>query len=235
MGKRKGKPYFALQSRAARGRLIVFEGSDGSGKATQATLLAKYFSNKKIPSAFVSFPRYESAWGQIIRHYLSGEFGKLDEVSPRLGAMLYAGDRLSFKEKLREWLASGKLVVCDRYVGSNIAHMGAKIKDKGLRIKFIKWLQNLEYEENKIPREDLVIFLSVPTSVSQKLMRARKLDIHEKDIKYLNKVSGVFESLAKSKKNWQKIECTKGHKLITPLEIHKRVLKVLSKRGIVND
>lgn len=235
-----GKPHVA---KAMRGKLVVFEGSDGSGKATQATLLAKFFSANKIPSILVSFPRYESVWGQMIQRYLAGEFGNVDEVDPYLASMLYAADRLNFREKLEDWLASGKLVVCDRYVGSNIAHMGAKLPhsaeaSRGRQNsinKFIEWLENLEYGENKIPREDLVIFLSVPTFVSQKLMRARKLDIHEKDIKYLNKVSGIFESLAKSKKNWQKIECTEGRKLIAPLEIHQKVLKVLRKRGVVSD
>ena len=218
----------------AKGKLIVFEGIDGSGKATQAKLFFEFFKDKKIPAEQISFPRYEkSLWGEMVRRYLDGEFGKVDEVSPYLASVLYAGDRMSASAQIRMWFSKGKMVICDRYVGSNIAHMGAKIKDKGLRIKFIKWLEELEYVENKIPREDLVIFLSVPVEVSQNLISNRKLDIHERDASYLRRVAREYESLARERKNWVKVECVENGKLLLPETIHQKVLEVLGRGRIL--
>ena len=217
-----------------KGKLVVFEGADGSGKATQAKLLLKYLQKRKILAESISFPRYRnSLWGQMVRRYLSGEFGKVDDVDPYLASCLYAGDRLSAADQIRKWLKLGKLVICNRYVGSNLAHMGGKMKDKGLRIKFIQWLEKLEYEENKIPREDLVIFLHMPVEVSRKLISSRKLDIHERDLEYLERVVDVYESLANGRENWVKVECVKGNKLLKPEEIRQKVLEALKQRKIL--
>ena len=222
------------------GRLIVFEGIDGSGKATQAKLLLEFLAKEKIPTEFVSFPRYDSVWGKMIRRYLDGDFGKVDEVNPYLASVLYAGDRASAAPQVQKWLTDGKIVVCDRYVGSNMAHMGGKIKNlaspvgrQKLKIKFIEWLEKLEYQENKIPREDLVIFLSVPVLISQKLMDGRKLDIHEADVSYLKEVTEVYETLVQSRKNWVKIECVQNGSLFSPEVIHQKVLEVLKQRKVL--
>ena len=217
-----------------KGKLIVFEGTDGSGKATQVKLLLEFFKDRIIPAEQISFPRYEkSLWGKIVKRYLAGDFGDVGEVDPYLASTLYAGDRMSASTQIRKWLNRGKIVICDRYVGSNIAHMGAKFKVQSSKFKFIEWLEELEYGENKIPMEDLVIFLSVPVEVSQKLMDDRKLDIHEADVSYLRKVIGVYEELAQSRKNWLKINCVKDDKLLSPEAIHKRVLEVLKQRRII--
>lgn len=219
-----------------RGKLIVFEGADGAGKTTQAKLLLEFFKKNKIPVSYISFPRYkESLWGKMVARYLAGDFGNGDEVDPYLASMLYAGDRLSAADQIKKWLSDGKVVVCNRYVGSNLAHMGAKIKSASwrIKIKYIKWLEKLEYEENKIPREDLVIFLHVPVDVSRNLIGDRKLDIHEKDLNYLEKVVQVYKELAESRKNWERIDCTASGKILRPEEIHKKVLEVLSKKGII--
>lgn len=217
-----------------KGKLIVLEGSDGSGKTTQAKLLLNYLQKNHIPSAYVSFPRYEkSLWGKMVKRYLHGDFGNVADVDPYLASMLYAGDRLSARDEIRKWLDDEKIVVANRYIGSNLAHMGGKIKDKGLRMQFIKWLEKLEYGENGIPREDLVIYLAVPVDLSQKLMADRKLDIHEKDVDYLERVADVFEMLSEQKKNWAKVACTKGDKILAPAEILIKVLAVLKQKGIL--
>lgn len=223
------------------GLFIAFEGADGAGKTTQAKLLLKYLqnkqsfsANKRIPSVYISFPRYQdSLWGQMVARYLAGDFGRLDDVDPYLASMLYAGDRLTAAEQIKKWFDDGKVVVCNRYVGSNMAHMGAKIKDKGLRTKYINWLEKLEYKENKIPREDLVIFLHVPVDVSRKLIRGRKLDIHEKDLTYLQRVISAYDEIAKDRKSWVKVDCTVDGKILEPYEIHKKVLGVLKRKGIL--
>ena len=102
------------------------------------------------------------------------------------------------------------------------------------KLQFIKWLEDLEYGENKIPKEDLVIFLSVPVEVSQKLMDDRKLDIHERDASYLKRVVKEYESLARERKNWVRVECLENGRLMTPEVIHKRVLEVLKQKIFIH-
>lgn len=225
------------------GRLIVFEGIDGSGKTIQAKLLLKYLKKIKISHEFLSFPRYDSAWGKMVRRYLDGEFGNVGEVSPYLASALYAGDRLFAADKIRRWLEESKLVVCDRYIGSNLAHMGAKItpsprlrlasKTQNSKPKFINWLEEFEYKENKIPKEDLVILLSMPADLAQKLMRKRTLDIHERDVSYLERVGQVFEEIARKKKNWVRVESVQNNKLLTPQKIHEKVLEILKNKHTI--
>jgi dTMP kinase len=213
-------------------KFIVFEGADGSGKSTQAKLLFEYLKTHKIPSKYISFPRYkDSVWGAMIRRYLDGDFGKLDSY---LASMLYAGDRFSAASEIRKWLSDGKLIVCDRYIASNIAHQGAKIKSQAQRVKYIRWLENLEYGENKIPREDLVIFLYVPVAVTQKLMKGRKLDIHEKDVNHLKNALGVYQKVSKERKYWHKLDCTKDGKLMPIEMVHEQVLEIIRRKKYIN-
>lgn len=238
---------------ARKGKLIVFEGTDGSGKTTQAKLLLNYLKKSKIPNAYISFPRYEAPWGKMVRRYLSGDFGKVGQVDPYLASMLYAGDRAQAATQLKKWIADGKIIVCNRYIGSNIGHMAAKFKspadakalagrqseksrlrqDFGGQAKYIKWLEDLEYGENKIPVEDLVVLLSVDPKVSRKLMEDRKLDIHEKDLAYQQAVWRVYDYVAGEKKNWVRVDCTHGGKLLSASEIHQKVLAVLKKRKMI--
>lgn len=220
--------------RQAQGRLIVFEGADGSGKATQAKFLVNFLKDQKISNAYISFPRYEeSLWGKMVARYLHGDFGKLNEVDPYFASMLYAGDRMSASAVINKWLNDGKAVVCNRYIGSNIAHMGAKLKSQSEKSKFIKWLEELEYGENGIAKEDLVVFLYVPVGVSRKLIKNRKLDIHEADLNYLGRVLDVYELYARSHKNWVEVDCTRGGQILPKEEIHNKVLEVLRKRKIL--
>lgn len=219
----------------SHGKLIVFEGSDGSGKETQSKMLLEYLRAKKIPSQYISFPRYEqSLWGVMVKRYLSGDFGKIDEVDPYLASLPYAGDRASAAPVIRRWIDEGKMVVCNRYVGSNMAHMGGKVKSPARKAgrqksRIINWIEELEYKENKIPKEDVVIFLSVPVVVSRQLITNRKLDIHERDLGYLARVVDVYEELARTRKNWVKVECVRDGKILSPQEIHKKILTLVGK------
>ncbi len=219
---------------AKNGKLIVIEGSDGTGKTTQARLLLKFLSKNKIPNAYISFPRYEgSLWGKMVRRFLDGEFGTIGQVDPYFASVLYAGDRFSAAPQIRKWLEAGKVVVCNRYVPSNIGHMAAKFKSSGERSKYIKWLEDLEYGENKIPREDAVVLLEVDVATSGILMKNRKLDIHEKDLKYQEEVHKVYDALAKKKGNWLKIDCTKNGEILPPLEIHRKVIEALKSKKLI--
>lgn len=233
---RKGKPRVTKVKRGKfirrKAPLIVFEGSDGSGKTTQAKLLVGYLAKNRIPYKHISFPRYtDSLWGKMVRRYLDGDFGKLDAY---LASMLYAGDRFSAASLIRKWLTDGMIVVCDRYVASNIGHQAGKMEKVGDQNKFIKWLEKLEYEENRIPREDLVLYLNVSVEVSRKLMSTRKkLDIHEKEKRHLDHAFAVYSRIAKVRAYWQTIDCTKNGELLLPTEVHSMVLEILKKKKII--
>lgn len=214
-----------------KGKLIVFEGADGSGKTTQAELLLNYFKKQKIPAVYISFPRYkDSMWAAMVRRFLDGDFGEISDVDPYFVSTLYAGDRFSAANKIRKWIKEGKTVVCNRYVGSNIGHMAAKFKKPIERKKYIEWLEDLEYRENGIPKEDIVVLLQVDPVISRKLMKDRKLDIHEKDQKYQEEVYWVYDYFAKQKKNWVRVECTKDGKLLNPEQIHQKLINALRKK-----
>ena len=215
-----------------KGKLIVFEGADGTGKTTQAKLLYQYLLKKKIPTVLTSFPRYDSAWGKMIRRYLDGEFGSTASVSAYLASLIYAGDRLIAKDEIKKWIDSGKFVICDRYVASNIAHQGAKISDKTKKEKFINWIEEVEYKENQIPKEDWVILLTMPGNVAQKLMRGRVKDIHEQDSSYQARVANIFKELAEKRPNWIVVSNVEDSKLRDLKEIHLEIVKILDSKNI---
>ena len=226
------KPNFA-KATMGKGKFIVFEGADGTGKTTQAKLLFNYLKKNQKNTVFFSFPNYQSAWGKMVRRYLDGEFGDVGEVSPYLASMLYAGDRLLESPRIRKWLKDGKTIICDRYMASNIAHQAAKIKDQKLKIKYIKWLEELEYSENKIPKPDLVILLTIPGIIAQKFMKKRVRDIHEKNVAYQKRVAKAFFDLAKANKNWAVVANTKDGILKKIDEVHKEILEIVKSKEIV--
>src|SRR5580693_6594038 len=130
---------------ANRGTLIALEGIDGSGKRTQLELLAGAFQARGLAVYQISFPRYESFYGKLVGRYLNGEFGALEAVNPHFSALLYAGDRLEAKPEMEAALGTGKFVLADRYIGSNMAHQSARMKPSD-REEFLDWLKRLEYD-----------------------------------------------------------------------------------------
>lgn len=210
-----------------KGKLIVFEGTDGSGKATQVKFLSDYLLQQKIPHEVISFPRYgENPYTNLVRSYLDGEFGNKKKISPYIISLAFAGDRFLAKSQIEKLLASGKIVLADRYVSSNKAHMAAELSEKE-RKNFINWLDNLEYKVNQIPREDLVIFLYVPYQISQKNISEKKRDLLEKDLKHQKATSEIYLKLAKNK-NWVTINCVKNEKMRSKEDIHKEIVDKLN-------
>jgi dTMP kinase len=197
----------------ARGKFIVLEGIDGSGKRTQMEMLARALVAKKIESTRVSFPRYEGFFGKMVAQFLNGEFGPLDGVDPHFSALLYAGDRLESKPELEAALAEGRTVLADRYIGSNLAHQGARATPRK-RAEFLKWLKQLEYEVYGLPKEDIVVYLHVPPReahrlVGKKAARAytkRRRDLQEANLAHLEAASEVYDELSRQP-NWVRIEC----------------------------
>ncbi len=227
-----------------KGKLIVIDGGDGSGKATQAKLLSDYLKKKKIPVKTFDFPRYYTSFhGKMVGRYLTGEFGDVNEVSPYLVSLAYAVDRAGAREEINEWLKKGGIVLTNRYTTTSKAYMSAKI-DPDKREEFIEWLDELEYRIHRMPREDLVIYLDVPLEISQKLMEKRvnrnytngqRKDIHERNLAYLKEVEKMYLDLIKKNKNWIKINCLQvaDHSIKSKEEIHQEILKVLKEKGII--
>src|SRR5581483_5753601 len=163
------RPHRAPRIRAV-GVLLAIEGIDGSGKGTQAARLAERAADRGHSVASFSFPMYDgNPFSSAVADYLNGEFGSAEEVHPELAAMLYAGDRFHARPRLVEAVATHDLVVCDRYVGSNAAHQGAKLRGAA-RARLLDWLEEVEYGEFALPRADLVVLLDAPVALARKLV-----------------------------------------------------------------
>src|SRR5579863_5490333 len=223
---------------ATRGKLIALEGIDGSGKRTQLDLLASELDRRGLAPFRISFPRYESFYGKLVGRYLNGEFGALNAVDPHLSALLYAGDRLEAKPEIEAALSSGKIVLADRYIGSNMAHQSARVPP-GQREEFFAWLKRLEYGLYALPMEDLVVYLRVPVAEAHRLVGQKasrgytnlKRDIQEADIKHLEQTAIIYDRLA-TETNWVRIDCTDtaSGALHSPKEIHRAVLRAVETR-----
>lgn len=215
------------------GKIIVIEGLDGSGKATQSKLLLETLS-KKYKVRRLSFPDYESQSSALVRMYLGGEFGSDPAcVNAYAAATFYAVDRIA--SYLKDWKSDyeqGTLFVLDRYTTSNMVYMTSKLpRDKW--DDFLLWLEELEYGRMGLPRPDSVIYLDMPTEVSQKLMSGRynsddsKKDLHEKNVCFLNscRESALY---AAKKLGWTVIKCNDADAPRTLGSIAEDVLRVAS-------
>ena len=228
---------------ATCGKLIAIEGIDGSGKRTQLDLLSSELDARGLETLRVSFPRYESFYGRLVGRFLNGEFGSLDSVDPHLSALLYAGDRLEAKPGIEAALTAGKIVLADRYVGSNMAHQSARVAP-ARRQEFFAWLKKLEYGLYGLPVEDLVIFLRVPVPEAHRLVGLKssrtytklKRDIQEADIAHLEQAAIIYDQLA-TEPNWTRIECIdiQSGALYSPEEIHRGVLRAVETRILSSD
>jgi len=218
-----------------KGKLIVFEGIDGSGKTAQLKLLKKYLDYHNIPNKVIDFPRYKQSFhGKTVARYLQGEFGSINDTNPYLVSLAYALDRASAKQEMGKWLLEGKIVLADRYATSNMAHQGAKLP-RSKRNDFLNWEYELEYRVNKIPKEDVVIYLEVPVSVVKSLLTKRGgKDIHEENLKFLSESEKMYRKLAKQYSHWTIVNCLgAAENILTKVQIHKKVLEVLKKKSII--
>lgn len=225
-----------------RGKLIVLEGIDGSGKRTQIEMLSRALETNGIAHARLSFPRYDRFFGKLVARYLNGEFGQLAEVDPHFSALLYAGDRLESKPEMEAALAEGKILIADRYIGSNLAHQGARVSAPK-RSEFLAWLKQLEYNLYGLPQEDLVIYLRVPVSEAHRLIgrkavrqyTKRKRDLQESNLAHLRQASALYDKLARQP-NWAAVDCARRRQgrratgLRTPESIHQDILRLVNKR-----
>ena len=213
-------------------KLIVIEGLDGSGKATQAKRLTEALVEKGIPVREVSFPDYGSDSSALVRMYLSGQFGTdPQDVNAYAASSFFAVDRFaSYKKDWCRDYARG-VVIADRYTTSNAVHQCSKLPKEQWE-DFLNWLFDFEYKKLGIPAPDCVIYLNVDPAVSQALMTARysgdenKKDIHERDIAYLRH-SREAAAYCAEKLGWETVDCCRDGQMRTIEDIHKDVMKLL--------
>ncbi len=204
--------------------LIVFEGIDGSGKATQAKLLVDRLRKQGHQVKLMQTPNYEKPIGKVVRNALSGKFGDFKNLSPYLSAMPYLLDFATQKEGLVESLKTG-FVVFDRYVPSTIAYHGAKVEG-ATRSHFIKLVENIMFEELGLPKPHRVIYLKLPVELAKDHMddAGHALDQHEQDQEYQKRVADLYNRRAKDK-TWRTVDCKKGE---SATDIHERVWDAIS-------
>lgn len=203
------------------GKLVVIEGLDGSGKSTQLKLLPENLKKKGVLTRTVSFPNYESDSSSLVKMYLSGQFGsKPEDVNAYAASMFFAVDRYaSFKTDWGEFYNAGNTVIAGRYTTSNAFHQTSKLKREEWE-GFLSWLYDIEYEKMQIPKPDVVVFLDMPTDISQKLLTNRYdqngggRDIHERDLEYLEHCRQAALFTAKFS-GWKIINCAKDGVLRT--------------------
>ena len=158
-----------------QGKLVVIDGTDGTGKQTQTELLLQHLLAENKAAHSLDFPRYtENIAGKLLYEALKeNKHGDFLGISPKIASVIYAFDRMESAPQIREWLDSGSIVILDRYVTSNQIHQGGKIADPEKRKEFIQWLDELEYGGAKLPRPDVVFYLDVPVEVSLRLIHER--------------------------------------------------------------
>lgn len=216
------------------GKLIVIEGTDGSGKSTQFKQLVQRLEAENKPFHRLVFPRYSEESSALIRLYLGGAFGtKPSDVNAYAASAFYAVDRYaSYKQDWGQWYEEGGLVISDRYTTSNAVHQASK-EPAETQSTFLHWLYDFEYDKLGLPKPDLVIYLDVPTDYTEKMMRHReaetntKADIHEKDMAYLATCRRSGRTAAEYY-GWKIINCVQDGSMRSIEDIHTEIYRLVS-------
>jgi dTMP kinase len=217
------------------GKLIVIEGTDGSGKSTQFQKLTQRLRDEGKQFKTLVFPQYAEPSSALIRMYLGGEFGtKPTDVNAYAASAFYAVDRYaSYKKDWGKWYDEGGLILSDRYTTSNAVHQTSKEAPED-RAAFLQWLYEFEYDKLGMPKPDMIIYLDVPTSFTEQLMRRREAatntsaDIHEKDMTYLATCREMGRTAA-AYYGWNVIQCVRDDKMRSIEDIHQEIYDLVSK------
>lgn len=209
------------------GKLIVIDGTDGSGKTTQLNLLKTKLENEGYEVRVADFPQYNQKSAGLVENYLSGKYGQAEDITPYQASIFYAADRFDASFEIRNWLKNGKIVLANRYVSANMSHQGGKIDNPLERKAFFSWLHELEYELFNIPQPDLTIILRVEAEIAQKLAQDRarsdwsgsQKDIHENNLTHLKKAEKVYLEIAEKYPEFKLVSCTKNSNIISRKEI----------------
>lgn len=213
----------------SNGLFLVIEGSDGSGKGTQFKLLAERLKAEGYDVATYDFPQYENESSHFVKEYLNGSYGTAEALGPYTPSLFFALDRFSAAENIASDLAAGKIVLSNRFTGSNMAHQGTKFSSEEERVMFFKWLDQLEYGMLQIPKPDQNIVLLVPAETAQQLVDQKEKrsytentrDIHEADLGHLQRAVEVYQQLCSTfPKNFTALDCTKNGELMSITSIN---------------
>ena len=222
------------------GKLIVIDGLDGSGKATQTEILKEKLEKMGVKTVKVSFPDYDSNSSAAVKMYLNGEVGSLEDVNVYAASSFYAVDRyISFKTKWEKYYNDDYVVLCDRYATSNICHQMPKLPENEQEA-YMKWLYDYEFGLLGLPSPDMVIYLDMDPEISQKLLMKRyegdkaKKDIHEKNKNYLITCrKGALKGAEHL--GWNIIRCDDGNEPLSLENISERVFSAVDEAKILED
>lgn len=231
-----------------KSKIIVIEGTDGSGKATQTKLLMERLEKEGYKVFTTSFPKYDSDSSALVKMYLNREISEnANDVSAKAASVFYAADRyITYKKEMEEKYNSGEYIMLfDRYSGSNIIHQGAKVvagcesddKAKEELQQFIMWLYDFEHKDLGIPTPDLVIYLNVPVEYTEKLREGRKnksngeekQDVHEADRNHLKNAS-MSGLMAADMLGWHVVQCVKDNQMRSVEDISEEVFDIVKSK-----
>ncbi len=205
------------------GLFLVIEGTDGSGKGTQFKILKERLETEGYNVETFDFPRYDQPSSHFVREYLNGKYGTAEEVGPYTGSLFYALDRYEAAAQIRQALEQGKIVLANRFTGSNMAHQGTKFDKSEERRGYFVWIDNLEFQMLNIPRPDRSVVLRVPAEIAQELVDQKaersytdkKRDLHEADIEHMKRAVEVYDDLCGLfPKDFLRLDCVRNDKLL---------------------
>ncbi len=215
-----------------KGKLIVIDGTDGSGKATQTDIMLERLKKEGRACSKIDFPQYSQKSAGLIENYLNGRYGNPDELNPFIASLFYALDRYDASFDFKKLLANGEIVVSNRYTSSNMGHQGSKFSTPEKRRAYFEWLDIYEHAVFKIPRPDITIILHVPPEYAQNLLdkkAARKYingqarDLLEADMGHQKRAEQTYLEMARMFPNYKLIECVQDGKLLPVEQIHKLI------------
>ncbi|MEE1155444.1 MAG: deoxynucleoside kinase [Acutalibacteraceae bacterium] len=219
----------------SNGKLIVIEGLDGSGKATQTALLEEALNKGGYCVKHISFPDYNNPSSALVKMYLGGQLGKTPaDVNPYAASSFYAVDRYaSYKQFWQEEYNGGKVILADRYTTSNAIYQLSKVEDSK-KDEFLQWLELYEYNQLQLPKPNVVIYLDMPIEISQMLMTKRykgdesKKDLHESNFNFLKecRVSALYSA---KKQGWQVVNCAKNEQPRSIEDIHNEIMNIVNR------
>lgn len=216
------------------GKLIVIEGGDGAGKATQTDLLVHRLVQEGVATGTLDFPRFKAnTYGALIRESLDGKHGDFLDLDPKIAATLFAADRFESRKILDGWIEEGRNIILDRYVSASMVHQGAKIKDDAQRAEFYKWLEHVEHDVFGMPKPDFTVYLRVPTIERLKLLehavrkRENIIDVAESNPSHQDDAERVADLLAEARPDWYVIECMKEGELRDKEDIHEELYQLV--------
>ncbi len=213
-----------------KGKIITFEGGDGVGKKTHAEMLVERLKKEGYDVETLSFPRYETPTGKIIRAYLDGKFGSLNEVPVKIASAFYTADRLAAQQEIKAWIEEGKIVVLDRYLESNMVYQAAKLPETE-RMESMEWLKDFEINEFGILPSDIVICLTLTEEAALKAMAAenREKDILEGNRDYQIEVHKTYHQAAKLF-GWKTVDCIPQGKRLPKEEVAGKIWEVVKEK-----